>query len=43
MLLILGFAKSYDAEEPIFAYGDREVPGEDRGWREFRNDRGERE
>jgi len=34
---------SSDASEPIFAYGDREVPGEKRGWRDFWSDRGERE
>ena len=28
MLLILGVAESFDASEPIFAYGDRTVPGE---------------
>src|SRR5574341_2026706 len=30
MLLILGFAESSDAAEPMFAYEDREVPGRKR-------------
>jgi len=29
MLLILGFAESSDAAEPMFAYEDRKVPGEE--------------
>jgi hypothetical protein len=31
MLLVLGIVESYNASEPIFAYGNRAVPGEKRG------------
>ena len=31
MLLVLGFAESSDAAEPMFAYEDRKVPGRKEG------------
>ncbi len=39
----IGVAESSDASDPIFAYGDREVLGEKRSWRNFSSDREERE
>ena len=32
MLLILGFAESSDASEPMFAFEDREVPEREEVW-----------